>query len=79
MAHDDSLSVFGNAVMFLSQKNRFHLLKVIHRDFPGGPVVQTPSFQCKGLGFSPSSGNWIPHATTEDPTCHTWDPAQPKK
>ena len=27
------------------------------RDFPGGPVVKTPSSQCTGPGFDPSSGN----------------------
>ena len=27
------------------------------RDFPGGPVVKTPSFQCRGCGFGPWSGN----------------------
>ena len=27
------------------------------RDFPGGPVVKTPSFHCKGRGFDPWSGN----------------------
>ena len=26
-------------------------------DFPGGPMVKTPSFQCRGYGFSPKLGN----------------------
>ena len=26
-------------------------------DFPGGPVVKTPHFQCRGPGFDPWSGN----------------------
>ena len=26
-------------------------------DFPGGPVVKTPSFQCRGPRFDPWSGN----------------------
>ena len=30
-------------------------------DFPGGPVVKTPHFQCRGHGF---------HPETEIPTCH---------
>ena len=30
------------------------------RDFPGGPVVKTLLFQCKGCGFDPWSG--IQHA-----------------
>ena len=32
------------------------------RDFPGGPVVKNPWFQCKGCGFDPWPGNY-------DPTC----------
>ena len=31
-------------------------------DFPGGPVVKTPSFHCRGLGFDPWSRTKIPHA-----------------
>ena len=27
------------------------------RDFPGGPVVETPRSQCRGARFSPWSGN----------------------
>ena len=27
------------------------------RDFPGGPVVKTLYFQCKGRGFDPWLGN----------------------
>ena len=38
-------------------------------DFPGGPVVKTPFFQFRGLGFDPWLGNW-------DPTCRM---ARPKK
>ena len=26
-------------------------------DFPGGPVVKTPCFHCRGCGFNPWSGN----------------------
>ena len=26
-------------------------------DFPGGPVVKTPRFHCRGRGFDPWSGN----------------------
>ena len=31
-------------------------------DFPGGPVVKTLCFHCRGCGFDPCSGN-------QDPTC----------
>ena len=27
------------------------------RDFPGGPVVKTLHFECKGCGLDPRSGN----------------------
>ena len=34
------------------------LLKLINSwDFPGGAVVKTPPFQCRGLRFKPWSGN----------------------
>ena len=33
------------------------LKEIIRGDFPGGPVVKTPRFQCKGHGFNPLSGN----------------------
>ena len=39
-----------------------HHLKVTRGDFPGGPVVKTPCFQCRGCRFDPRSGNQIPHA-----------------
>ena len=34
------------------------LIKTIcYRDFPGGPVVKTPSFHCRGHRFDPWPGN----------------------
>ena len=36
------------------------------RDFPGGPVVKTPSFQCKGMGLTLSQGTKTPHAMQYD-------------
>ena len=32
-------------------------LKIGNRDFPGGPVVKTLHFHCRGYGFDPWSGN----------------------
>ena len=32
-------------------------------EFPGGPVVRTPSFHCQGPGFNPGQGTKIPQAT----------------
>ena len=31
--------------------------KECHRDFPGGPVAETPCSQCRDPGFDPWSGN----------------------
>ena len=33
------------------------ILKGSWRDFPGGPVVKSPCFQCRGWGFDPWLGN----------------------
>ena len=33
-----------------------HIVRIV-RDFPGDPVVKTSSFQCRGTGFNPCSGN----------------------
>ena len=38
-------------------------------DFPGGPVVKTLCFHCRGRGFNPWLGN-------SDPACHV---ARPQK
>ena len=38
------------------------------RDFPGGPVVKTLHFQCRGCGFHPWSGklrSHMPHDTAK--------------
>ena len=32
-------------------------LENVRRDFPGGPVVKTPHFQCRGCEFDPWSEN----------------------
>ena len=34
-----------------------------NRDFPGGPVVKTLHFHCRGKGSIPGWGTKIPHAT----------------
>ena len=31
------------------------------REFPGGPVVRTPRFHCRGLRFHPWFGELRPH------------------
>ena len=33
------------------------ILGKFYWDFPGGPVVKTLRFQCRGLGFDTQSGN----------------------
>ena len=32
-------------------------------DFPGGPVVKTPSFHCRGTGSFADQGSKLPQAT----------------
>ena len=47
-------------------QDSFHSSKLSRsQDFPGNPVAKTLSSQCKGPGFNPRSGNWIPHVTTK--------------
>ena len=36
-------------------------------DFPGGPVVNTLHFQCRGRGFDPWSENWEPASSAAQP------------
>ena len=33
------------------------VIKMLGREFPGGPVVKTPCFHCRGPGFDPCWGN----------------------
>ena len=40
-------------------------LKEKIRDFPGGPVARALCSHCRGPGFDPWSGNWIPHVVTK--------------
>ena len=49
------------------------------KDFPGGPLAETQHSQCRGPGFSPSSGKQILHAAAKDPVCYNSDLAQPDK
>ena len=39
------------------KKNQYNAKIETHRDFPGGPGVKTPCFQCRGHGFNPWLGN----------------------
>ena len=50
--------------------------EITNGDFPGGPLADSHS-QCRGPGFDPRPGNWIPHAATKSvhaaakvPACH---------
>ena len=44
----------------------FKLKYYIFWEFPGGPVVRTPRFQCRRQGFS-GQGTKIPHAAQRGP------------
>ena len=46
-----------NAVPVHYQK-KFSRYKGAKRDFPGGPVIKTLHFQCRGHGFDPWSGKF---------------------
>ena len=35
------------------------------RNLPGGPVAKPLHSQCRGPGFDPWSGNWIPRDATK--------------
>ena len=47
-------------------------------DFPGGPVVKTPS-SAGGPGPISGQGTKIPRAATREPTCTNEEPAQSDK
>ena len=48
-----------------SQSRSGHDFTIIRigTNFPGGPVVKTPCFHCRGSGAIPDRGTTIPHAT----------------
>ena len=50
-------------IKWQSWNPRSFLRKYCRRDFPGGPVVKTLRFHCRGHRFDPWLGNY-------DPTCH---------
>ena len=47
-------------------------LKIPYRDFPGGPLVKTLCFQCRGHRFDPCSGNLDPKC------CMAWSKIKTK-
>ena len=55
-----------------TKKSSIKELKTQLRDFSGGSVFGTPSFQCKRCGFNSWSGNW-------DPTCPAAQSEKKKK
>ena len=56
--------------LYIRKKNKnTNSKRYVHGDFPGGPVVRTAHFHCRGYGFDPWLGN-------SDPTNCT---ARPKK
>ena len=50
------------------------------QDFPGGPVVENPSYNAGDTGLTPGQGTKIPHAegqlspraATAEPACHDY-------
>ena len=43
-------------------KGLVFILRVMGKDFPGGPVVKTLHFNARGVGLIPSGGTKIPRA-----------------
>ena len=41
----------GQKTKTSKKKKKRNLKKKIKKDFPGGPVVKIPRFQCRGRGF----------------------------
>ena len=59
------------------QEDTFSQLeKGLSGGFPGDPGAETPSSQCRGPGFDPWLGNYVPGAARE---CCSYDLAQPSK
>ena len=56
-------NILSHLLDFYLYISPLHYLKVTKGDFPGGPVVKTPCFQCRGCRFHPWSGTRIPHAS----------------
>ena len=60
------------------RSNKKYYLKPVHMEtLLVAPVAETPSFQCRGPGFHPWSGNRIPHVTAEDAAYSNEDTKQP--
>ena len=61
---------------------RKQLEDYIIEDFPGGPVVKTPQYQCRAMGLIPGRGIKIPHAalpTHALPTKKDYTMGKPKR
>ena len=50
-------NILSHLLDFYLYISPLHYLKVTKGDFPGGPVVKTPCFQCRGCRFDPRLGN----------------------
>ena len=51
------LLLFLGKFLIFRKKNTYLMFKKKRsRDFPGGPVVKTPLFHCRGHGFDPWLG-----------------------
>ena len=63
-----NVCIHYDPIILAQEKEVYMSIKKKYGDFPGGPVAKVPSSQCRGPRFNPWSGNYIPHATTKDPT-----------
>ena len=58
---------FRRNLSLLSESPLELIHEIILEDFPGGPIVKTPHFQCRRCGFTPGPGIKIPHAAVGGP------------
>ena len=56
--------------MYFSGLGKFAAVEGLKREFPGGPVVKTLCFRCRGTGSIPGQGTEIPQ-TVQDTHTHT--------
>ena len=67
--------------LILKKEDIISVLETRCKDFPGGPVVQSPPSNVEDLGLILGQGTETPHATgklldNKEPMCYNEDPLQ---
>ena len=63
LSYDLAIPLLGIYPREMKTKN-MSIQKLVHWDFPGGPVAKTSHSRCRGPGFHPWSGNQTPQTWT---------------